>query len=109
MRTGQRDQLVHFYRKTITGQDSYGQDILGTPTDLGEAWATVRWLAGGEAQRLQQRWAEARYSLNIRPMDSTLKPSDYATWNEQTLELLDVQGPGSRAREWIIIAKDYIE
>ncbi len=109
MQSGQLDQRVAIYRKTVTGQDATGADILGTPTLLGTFWANVQFITGHELQDASQRWAEAKYKITIRRQPGvTLQRDDTATWNSQTLDILDIRGPGTRDPYWEIFAKDHV-
>lgn len=109
MTLGDYDQRVQFTRQTVTGQDSFGQDVT-TTTSMGTFWAHVSYMTGRELQAAQQRWAEAQYSIEIqRQPGITLKPSDQIVWNSQTLDVVDIQGQGTRSAVWTIIAKDHIE
>ena len=109
MQSGNLDQRVTFTRKNVTGVDSMGAEILGTPTDLGTFWAHVGFVSGQEMQDARQRWAEARYKITIRRQPGvTLQRDDTATWNSQTLDVLDIRGPGTREPYWEIFAKDHV-
>jgi len=109
MQTGQLDMRVSFRRRTVT-QDEIGADIPGTPTTVGTFWANVAYLQGRELEVAQQRWAEARYKITIRRQTGiTIRPTDYAVWNGQTLDIIPVDGPGTRVDFWTIYAKDHIE
>lgn len=104
--TGQLDQRIVILRKNVTGQDSTGTDTLGTPTTVATLWARVEDLDGRELQVAMQRWATARYKITIRRQPTlTLTTSDYITWAGNTLDILEIGGPGTRADFWKIIAK----
>jgi head-tail adaptor len=107
--TGQLDQRIVILRKNVTGQDSTGADTLGTPTTVATLWARVEDLDGRELQVAMQRWATARYKITIRRQPTlTLTTSDYITWAGNTLDILEIGGPGTRADFWKIIAKAYV-
>ena len=104
--TGQLDQRIVILRKSVTGVDSTGADTLGTPTTVATLWARVEDLDGRELQVAMQRWATARYKITIRRQPTlTLTTSDYITWAGNTLDILEIGGPGTRADFWKIIAK----
>lgn len=110
-RASQYDQEIVWRRNTVTGQNSYGEDIL-EPATIWECWASVSDLVqqGREAQAVLQRWAEARYVIRMRPADVELRASDWIEWHGQTLDVLSpVQGQGQRVREWTIYARDHVE
>ena len=108
-RAGQYDQEIAWRRNTVTGQDSYGQDIV-TPGTIWQCWASVSNVMqqGREGAAAMQRWAEARYQIKMRPPDVDLDLIDWIEWNGQTLDVLDIQGSGTRAREWTVYAKDHV-
>ncbi len=109
MQSGQLDARVQFTRKNVTGVDTSGAEVLGAPTDLGTFWAHVGAIVGHELQVAQQRWAEARYKITIRRQPGvTLQLTDTATWNSQTLDLLDIRHQGTREPYWEIFAKDHV-
>ena len=94
--------------RLVTGQNSTGEDTI-TATTVGTFWARVEFLAGRELASLQQKWAEARYRISIRRQPGiTLEREHAISWNGQTLDILDIQGPGTRMPEWTLIAKDHV-
>lgn len=108
MQTGQLDQRITLLRPTFT-TDGLGASVPGTPTDLGQKWANVSYMNGYELEQAAQRWAEVRYKITIRRQPGlTLQLTDYIEWNSQTLDLLDIRGPGTRDDFWILMAKDHV-
>lgn len=109
MRAGILDQRVTLKRRTVTGQDTFGQDIISMVT-VATVWAAVRYLSGRELDQAQQTFAEARYEIEMRRRpDLTIKRADTVEWRGQTLDILDVAGPGTREDSWKILAKDHVE
>jgi hypothetical protein len=109
---GQFDQEVNFYRANPTGaQNAAGEPIFGAPTLVWYTWAEVSPIMqqGREMAAVSQRWAEARYRLRFWRPDVDLKLDDWAEWNGQTLDLLDIQGPGTRDAQWTVFTKDHVE
>jgi head-tail adaptor len=109
-RAGQYDQEIAWLRNTVTGQNSYGEDIV-TPATIHQCWASVTDIMqqGRESTAALQRWAEARYVIKMRPADVELRASDWIEWNGQTLDVVSpVQGQNMRTREWVIYAKDHV-
>jgi len=107
MQTGDLDQRIEFLRPVVTGQDSMGADILGSPISLRAVWAQVKSLDGRELQANAQRWAEARYKITIRRQPGLeLLETDFITWRSRQLDMLDIRGQGTRDDFWTIIAKD---
>lgn len=108
---GRFDQRIVIKRRVVT-QDSFGADVTGTPTTIGTFWARVEPLTGRELEQAMQKWAEARFRITIRRQPGlayTIKPADHIEWNSQSLDVLDVQGQGTRMPEWVIVAKDHVE
>ena len=104
--TGQLDQRIVIKRKNVTGVDSTGADTLGTPTTVATLWARVEDLDGLELTAALQRWSTARYKITIRRQPSvTINTSDYITWQGNTMDILDIGGPGTRNPFWTITAK----
>lgn len=108
MQSGQLDQRIVILDKSITSQNTYGEDVT-TPITVGTFWARVEFLAGRELSLMQQKWAEARYRITMRRQPGvTLQREQSITWNGQTLDILDIQGPGTRMPAWTLIAKDHV-
>ena len=108
MQAGKLDQRIVIKDKTIASQNTYGEDVT-TPVTVGTFWARVEFLTGRELDAAQQRWAEARYRIRMRRQPGiTLQREQSIQWNGLTLNILDIQGPGTRMPEWILIAKDYV-
>lgn len=103
------DQQITIRAKNVQGQNSFGEDELGDPLVVCAVWAAVEYLQGRELDRVSQRWAEAKYRISMRDFPGIeIKREHWVEWNAQTLDILDVQGQGTRAREWTIIAKDHV-
>jgi head-tail adaptor len=110
MQTGQLDQRISFKRNTVASIGTIGEDIAGPVLTVATVWANVAYLQGRELEVAAQRWAEARYKITIRRQPGlTLRPTDYISWNSQTLDMIDIQGLGTRDDFWIFYAKDHIE
>lgn len=103
-----RDQRIVIYRRNVTGQNSSGEDVLGTPVTVASLPARVEYLAGRELERASQMWAESKYRITIGWQPSEVRREDYIVWRGQTLDILDVQGLGTRELEWVIVAKDHV-
>jgi head-tail adaptor len=109
MRIGLYDQQIVVCQRSVATQNSYGEDTTGTPTTVASLWASVVYLAGRELERVSQRWAEARYEIRCAWQPVTIKREHWVEWNGQTLDILDIRGPGTRDGEWVVIAKDHVE
>lgn len=109
MQAGKLDQRIVVKGRTITGQNGYGEDII-TTTTVGTFWAAVEFVTGREPFMAGQRFAEAKYKIRMRRQPGiTLQREQTVEWNGQTLDVLDIQGPGTRMPEWLIIARDHVD
>lgn len=108
MQCGHYDQRISIYSEAVTSHNTFGEDV-NAATPIGTFWAEVKFLAGRELEVVQQRFAEARYSICMRRQPGVvIEREDKITWGTLTLDILDVQGPGTRMDEWAITAKDYV-
>lgn len=102
---------ITWQRKTVTGQDSFGADVVTWP-DLVTCRAQVKELQGRELTAVQQRWAEAKYEI-LQHRHAGLKESDRISWyidgEVRTLDVLGIQDPPGTARYLLIVAKDHVE
>lgn len=109
MQAGKLDQRIAVKDRTVTGQNSYGEDTTVAST-VGTFWASVEFITGREPFMAGQRWAEAKYKIRLRRQPHvTLQREQTIEWNGQTLDILDIQGPGTRMAEWLIIARDHVD
>lgn len=90
-----------------TTQDEFGNDV-GSET-IGTFYCSVDYLRGGEKQAQQQKWAQARYKIEMRHQPGiTFTPKMTATWNGRTLNILEVEDLGNRMRPAItMFAEDF--
>lgn len=106
MQAGKFDQRITISVAVVTGQNSYGEDIFGVPTTA-TYWAEVRFLQGRELEAVMQRWADARYLIDMRRQPGvSINRKSPLLWNGLNLDIVDVQGPGTRMGKWTIIARD---
>lgn len=110
MRAGQRSSRVTFYRETITGQNSSGENIKVNET-LGSAWVDIRAKEGKEIESGQQLTAEAWFKILMEhPLSGyTLRRADRITWGSRTLDIQSVEDPTTRRRRMVIVAKEFVE
>lgn len=110
MRTKDRNSRVTFYRPTITGQTASGEDTV-SDIELGSAWVKLTALQGMELQAAQQRWAEARFKIQMEhPLtEYTLQRKDYLTFGSRQLDILDVEDPDQSRRGIVMLAKEYTD
>lgn len=93
MRTGRMDRIVTLKIRTVTGQDSYGEQTV-TYADV-PAWAERREFRGTERFTAQQRLAtlDARYVIHYR---DGIKATDRLTDGSNTYEIAAVLEIGRR-------------
>lgn len=78
------------------GRDSYGQ-VVEDWRDVGQVWAKVRWLSGGEtfneggAQRVARQMVE--FTIRFRP---NLHPRLRVVWETRVYDIVDVAEIGRR-------------
>ena len=91
MRSGTLRHQITITRRNVTGQNSFGEDTLGTSTTVGAYKADVIALQGREFEAAQQKWAEARFKVRMRYTATAIRREDQITWGTRTLEILDVE------------------
>lgn len=113
MRAGRLDQRVTIQHRTVTGQDSYGQDVVSwTASTSGPFWAEVAALEGRELANVQQKWAEARFRVTIRYQTGvTIRRRDRISWQspERLLDILDAEDPNQARRKLIMICSELVD
>jgi head-tail adaptor len=104
-----RDQIV-FQRKTVTGRNAYNEETVAWTTLL-TAHAYVYALQGRELERVQQKWAEARFGarLSAIALDYDLRRADRVLWGTRSLDLLDIEDPFGTNQWAVAYLKDYVE
>lgn len=96
----------------ITGQDSYGQDVIET-VDIGKFWCNITPFQGTELVTQEQRFAKALYQIAMRHQPGIeFKPKMTVIWSrpitDRTLNVLDVRDPGEDTRaEITMVAQDF--
>lgn len=137
-----RDRLTLFrpLNSSETSQNSYGEDQVSAPAGeefsealfnevlfggpgssglvlVGTFPGQVECMAGAELERMQEKWAEAKYKITMRHqpgIEFTAKM--YAIWLSRTadaslnrtLDILNINDPGNTLRPTItIVAKDF--
>lgn len=110
MSAGQRNTRVSFYRPTVTGQNSSGEDVV-TNTLLGSAWVDIRSLQGREKEQAQQLQAVGLYKVTMdHPLSTfTLQRKDFILWGSpgRTLSITDIEEPRQMRRELILTALEF--
>jgi SPP1 family predicted phage head-tail adaptor len=111
MRAGTLRSSVIIQRKTVTGQDSRGADVIDWTTDVdGPFWANVEALQGRQLEAVQQTWAEARFRVTIRYQPGiAIARADRLLWGTRVLDILDAEEPDQRHRQVVMICKELVE
>ncbi len=110
MNTGDLRYSVQIEQKTITGQDSYGQDIY-TWTVVATLWCEVRAMTGRELEAAQQLHAEARWKMQTHYPSVTIKREMRAVFGSppRVLDILDAEDPTGKRREMVLLLKGWTE
>lgn len=108
MPAGQRRTRIAFYRPTVTGQNASGEDLISN-VKIGESWAQISQLTGRELQIAAQRFAEARFRIEIgNPLTGfTPQREDHILWGSRRLNILDCEDPTQRRRYLNLIVSEY--
>lgn len=106
MRSGPYRHRITIQEKTVTGQDSYGQDTVIWPT-YHACWASVDSLQGREFQAVQQRWADARFRVRIR-YKAGIQRAMRIVWGMRTLDILDAEDPDNTKRQIVMYCKELV-
>ncbi len=109
MRAGRLRHNISLTTPTVTGQNSYGEDIV-TDTQIGTFPCLIEALVGRERDSAMQRWAEAKYKITMRQQPGiTFSSKMSATFGSRTLDILDVEDLGESLRpEVVMYAQDHI-
>lgn len=99
---------VTIQQKTVTSQDSYGQDVY-TWTTVATLWCEMLPLSGRELDAAQQLHAEARWKLRTHYPSVAIQRAMRAVVGAQILDILDAEDPGGKRREFVMICKEWKE
>ncbi|OFX13202.1 MAG: hypothetical protein A2Z18_11075 [Armatimonadetes bacterium RBG_16_58_9] len=110
MRIGPYRHRITISRKTVSGQNSYGEDVSDyTTTAFGPFWAEVTALRGRELESARQTWAEARFRVRMRHQPGvTVRREDRITWGTRTLDILDAEDQAGRQREIVMYCRELV-
>jgi head-tail adaptor len=101
---------VTWQRKSVTGQNSYGEDIWEWQ-DIVTVSCQVKPLTGRETQDAQQRWAEAKYKI-VQHWYAGMELVDRGAWwydgAMRYLDILDIQDRAGILRVMDITAKEWV-
>lgn len=106
MRAGVLRHPITILRPNVTGQNTMGEDVLGTPTTIWTGWADIRSLMGREFEAIQQKFAEARLRVRIRHTYTVIQRKDYFTWLNRTIDILDVEDPTGERKELLMYCRE---
>lgn len=112
MPAGQYTHRIEVTDKAITGQNSFGEDIVSTVV-IGRFWCTVVPLQGNELVTQEQRFAKAQYQITLQPQPGIVfRPKMIATWirpeGDRPLDIQDVRDPRANSKSLIIMtAQDF--
>ena len=108
MNPGDLRTSVTIEQKTITGQNSSGEDVY-TWSTVATMWCDVRPMSGRELEAAQQIHAEARWKIRTHYPSVTIKRAMRAMIGTRTLDILDAEDPVGKHREFVMIAKEWVE
>lgn len=83
MQSGERNDLVTFER-LVTEPDDMGGQSNATWWTIGQAWAAVKWIGGGDGERDGAIRSSARYRFTVPSVDAdaaAVSPNDRIMWN----------------------------
>lgn len=110
-RTFRPRQQVTWQRKSVSGQDSFGQDVY-TWTDVVSIMAqvTAETVAGREPKDQQQTWAEARYRVLHRHFPGLEREMRIYYWDgtvNRYLDVIDVMDPDGACHWTVAVCKEW--
>ncbi len=99
---------VTFQARTVTSQDSYGQDVFTWATQF-TGWFSVTATEGREIEAAKQLNAEAKYRMVGHYPPVTIKREWRAVLEDRMLNVIDA-GDAWGTRRWIVVqAKEWAE
>lgn len=102
---------ITWQQKTVTGQDSFGQDIF-TWSDITSVSCQVKPVTGREKESAEQRWAEARYRIvqhYVPGMDRVDRGAWWVDGEYRYLDIIDINDRAGIGRVMEITAKEWTE
>lgn len=97
MSAGARRNLITIKHKTVTGKDSHGQAVFTLATTA-TVWAEIWPMSGTEMQKVDQRWAEARFRFRIQPYTEGIARDMTIFWGSRKLDIMDVEDPTGKRK-----------
>ena len=107
MNPGDLRTSVVIQQKTVSGQNSSGEDVF-TWTTVATMWCQVLPLSGRELESAQQIHAEARFRIRTHYPSVTITRAMRAVIGARVLDILDAEDPGNKQREFIMLAKEWV-
>jgi SPP1 family predicted phage head-tail adaptor len=108
MNPGDLRTSVVIQQKIVTSRNSSGEDVF-TWTTVATLWCDVRPMSGRELEAAQQIHAEARWKIKTHYPSVTIKRAMRAVIGTRILDILDAEDPGNKEREFVMIAKEWVE
>ena len=106
-----RDQVT-IQEKSVSGQDSLGQDTYTWAT-VYQIYARVEPLQGRELETMQQRWAEARYKVTLNALAGIERAMRAVWWDGSANRVLDILDVQDTANAWhgrtVLICRELAE
>lgn len=101
---------VQFQSKVVSGQNSSGEDVVTYATEFTQ-WCEVLALQGRELEAAQQVNANARWRIRTQftPNVTQIKREWRALMGTRILDILDAEDPFGTRREFVVIAKEWVE
>lgn len=103
---GSMRDLLQIERPVKT-RNSFGEDVV-TWTLVATVWANVRAMSGAEMERVQQRWALARFKVRTWYM-AGIEREYRILWGTRVLDILDAEDPGGLQRELVMTCQEFAE
>jgi head-tail adaptor len=104
---GKLRDLIVITRKVVSSQNEYGEDVY-TEEEVMRFFAHVRAMSGAELQRLEQRWAEARFVIETWFLTVQIDREWIATWGTRRLNILDAEDPEGMRRRTRMYAREVL-
>lgn len=102
-------QRVTIQQKSVTGQDTRGQDEY-TWASVQETWANITALQGREMEVVQQRWADARFKVIMHFLAGVTFAMRLAWLDGSTtriLQIMDVQDPDGLRKRLVLFCREW--
>lgn len=98
---------IIWQQKAVSGQDSVGQDIYAW-ADFITTPARVTALSGRELEAAQQRWAEARFKIEMH-YTPAIEREMRGVWGSRYLDVIDAEDPWGTGMVLHVMAREWAE